>query len=94
MGLAELAPMYAVRDPKIFSNTIREIGLQLAEEKDSELRSLMSAAFVRMSQEAANVRSYPAVQRSVEMLDYIESERGGNRKESASAHRRVEKPAA
>jgi hypothetical protein len=77
MGLAELAPVYAQCDEKLFVETIREVGVQLAEERDSELQSLVGAAFVRLSQEATKKRLYPAIQRSVELTDYIESELPG-----------------
>jgi hypothetical protein len=58
-------------------STIRQVGVQLAEEQDSELQSLVGAAFVRLSQEATNQRSYPAIQRAVELVDYVETERPG-----------------
>jgi hypothetical protein len=77
MGLAELASVYAKSDEKLFVNTIREVGVQLAEERDSELQSLVGAAFVRLSQEATKERAYPAIQRSVEVLNYLETERTG-----------------
>jgi hypothetical protein len=77
MGLAELAGLYAKCDERLLINTIRMVGIQLAEERDSELQSLMSAAFVRLSQEAATKRSYPAIQRSVELVEYVETERPG-----------------
>lgn len=77
MGLAELAPVYAKADEKLFMDTIRQVGVQLAEETDSELQSLVGAAFVRLAQEAAKKRSFPAIQRSVEMVDYVEAERPG-----------------
>jgi hypothetical protein len=80
MGLAELAGLYAKSDEKLFVETIREVGVQLAEEQDSVLRSLVGAAFVRLSQEATNKRSYPAMQRSVELLEYVETERPGSAK--------------
>jgi hypothetical protein len=80
LGLAELAPIYAERDEKLFADTIREVGLQLAEEKHAELQSVLGAAFVRLGQEAAKKRSYAAIQRSVEMVEYIESERAGGGK--------------
>lgn len=76
-GLAELAPLYASAGETIFVKVIRETGVQLAEERDSELQSLVGAAFVRLSQEAGKSRMYPAMQRSVEVLDYIEAERPG-----------------
>ena len=77
MGLAELAPFYANADEKLFVDTIRQIGVQLAEERDSELQSLVGAAFVRLSQEATTKRVFRAIQRSVEVVDYVESERPG-----------------
>ncbi len=77
MGLAELAATFAKCDERLLMNTIRMVGIQLAEERDSELQSLMSAAFVRLSQEAANKRSYPAIQRAVELVEYVEAERPG-----------------
>lgn len=80
MGLAELAPSYPGMDQKFFIETIREVGLQLADEKEAELQSQMSAAFVRLSQEAAKNRSYAALQRSVELVDYVEGERPGTGK--------------
>ena len=39
------------------------------------MQSLVGAAFVRMSQEATKKRSYAAIQRSVELIDYVETER-------------------
>jgi len=77
MGLAELAGVYAKISERLLADTIREIGLELVEEKDPQLQSLISAAFVRMSQEAAQSRSYTAIQRSVELTDYVESEQPG-----------------
>lgn len=76
-GLAELAPAYAQSDERLLIDTIRQTGVQLSEETQPELQSLVGAAFVRLSQEAAKKRAYPAVQRSVELLDYIEAERPG-----------------
>ncbi len=74
-GLAEVASLLASGDDRLLIDTIRLVGVQLAQETDPELQSLMSAAFVRLTQEAAKKRSYPAVQRSVELMDYIEAER-------------------
>jgi hypothetical protein len=77
MGLAELAPLYANTDERLLIDVIRQIGVQLPDERDSEMQSLVGAAFVRMSQEATNKRSYAAIQRSVELIDYVETERPG-----------------
>jgi hypothetical protein len=77
MGLAELASTYAKQDEKLLLSTIRLVGVQLAEERESELESLVGAAFVRLSQEATKSRSYPAIQRAVELVEYVEAERPG-----------------
>ncbi len=77
MGLSELASLYAKSDERLLVDTIRQVGVQLAEERDSELQSLVGAAFVRLSQEATTRRSFPAIQRAVELVEYVETERPG-----------------
>jgi hypothetical protein len=84
MGLPELAGLYAKSSESVFMDTIRDLGLQLADEKDGQLQSLLGAAFVRLSQEATKSRAYPAIQRSVELIEYIESERPGAKKSLGS----------
>jgi hypothetical protein len=79
-GLVQLAPLYESAGEKLFVTAIRETGVQLAEERDPELQSLVGAAFVRLSQEAAKNRVYPAMQRSIEVLEYVEAERPGTGK--------------
>ncbi|HUA01076.1 MAG TPA: hypothetical protein VMB02_12155 [Candidatus Aquilonibacter sp.] len=77
IGIAELAPIFAKSEEKLLLDTMREVGLRLVDEGDAELQSLVGAAFVRLAQEAQKNRSYRAIQRSVEMLNYVESERPG-----------------
>lgn len=76
-GLTELAPLFASGDERSLINVVREVGVQLAQEKNPELQSLMSAAFVRLTQEAAHVRSYATAQRAVELVDYVETDQPG-----------------
>ena len=76
-GLAELAPLYAQCNERVLVDTVRRVGVQLASETDSQLQSIVGAAFVRLSQEAANKRAYAAIQRSVELINYVETERPG-----------------
>lgn len=76
-AIVELAPLYASRDEPMFVDTIRKIGAQLAQETDSELQSTVGAAFVRLGQEATSRRSFRAIQDTVEVADFIESERPG-----------------
>jgi hypothetical protein len=77
LGLAELAELYGKCGEKLLGETIRLVGTQLAGEQDGELQSLLSAAFVRLSQEAAKIRSYAGLQDTVELLNQIETERPG-----------------
>jgi hypothetical protein len=77
MGVVELAPLFAKLGERLLVSTIRQAGVQLAEETDSELQSLVGAAFVRLTQEATKMRAFPAVQRAVELVDYVETERPG-----------------
>jgi hypothetical protein len=77
IGIAELAPLYAASDERLLMEAIRQVGVQLAEERDSQLQSFVSAAFVRLSQEATTKSAYRAIQRSVELIEYVETERPG-----------------
>ena len=57
---------------------IRRVGNQLAAEREPELQTLVSAAFVRLSQEAASKRCYPAMQQTLASLDSVEAQRPGS----------------
>jgi hypothetical protein len=74
-GLIELAPLYATQDSRLFVDAIRETGVQLSLEEEPEVQSLMGAAFVSLSQQATIQRNYPAVQRTIEVMDFIGVER-------------------
>src|SRR5713226_5652853 len=51
-GLSQLAELYAKVDPKLLGEALRHLGLRLSVEQDAELQAQVSAAFVRLSQEA------------------------------------------
>ena len=53
-------------------------GESLAIEREPEVQTLVSATFVRMSQEAASKRCYPAMQQALASLDSIEAQRPGS----------------
>jgi hypothetical protein len=59
---------------------IRRLGNQLAIEREPELQTLVSAAFVRLSQEAASKRCYPAMQQALASLDSVEALRPARRR--------------
>ena len=53
IGLGQLAELYSKAASQRLQDTISKIGVAMAAEKDTELQTLLSAAFVRLSQESA-----------------------------------------
>jgi len=53
--------------------------LRLSVEQDADLQGLVSAAFVRMSQEAATTHCFPAMQQALDLVAGVESQRRGSR---------------
>ncbi|MGB6686074.1 MAG: HEAT repeat domain-containing protein, partial [Candidatus Acidiferrum sp.] len=78
IGLSDLAELYGSGDGSALMESIRRLGNQLALEREPELQTLISAAFVRLSQEAASKRCYPAMQQALSSLDSIEQQRPGS----------------
>jgi hypothetical protein len=78
IGLGELAELYGSGDGSALIEGIRRVGNQLAAEREPELQTLISAAFVRLSQEAASKRCYPAMQQALASLDSVEAQRPGS----------------
>jgi len=77
VGLSEMAELYAKADPKLLSEALRHMGLRISVEQDSELQGLVSAAFVRLSQEAATSRYFPAMGQALDLVAGVESQRPG-----------------
>src|SRR5712692_8408922 len=78
IGLSDLAELYGSGDGSALMDAIRRLGNQLAIEREPELQTLVSAAFVRLSQEAASKRCYPAMQQALASLDSVEAQRPGS----------------
>ena len=76
-GLSELAALYAQADPRLLADALRHVGLRLSVEHDQDLQSLVSAAFVRLSQEAAAKRCFQAMEQALDLLMGVESQRPG-----------------
>jgi hypothetical protein len=76
-GLSQLAELYAKIDPKLLAEAIRHLGLRLSVEQDAELQALVSAAFVRLSQQAASNRCFPAMEQALDLIAGVESQRPG-----------------
>ena len=75
IGLGQLAELYSKAASQRLQDTISKIGLAMAKEKDTELQTLLSAAFVRLSQESAGRRYYRAVQQALDSLADLEGSR-------------------
>jgi len=61
IGLSQLADLYSRLGGESMGAAIRKLSEQLSVEKDQEMQSLLSAAFVRLSQEASSSKNYAAV---------------------------------
>jgi hypothetical protein len=77
VGLSEMAELYSKADPNLLSEALRHLGLRLSVEQDSELQGFVSAAFVRLSQEAATSRYFPAMEQALDLVAGVESQRPG-----------------
>ena len=78
IGLSDLGELYGSGDGSALMDAIRRLGNQLAIEREPELQTLVSAAFVRLSQEAASKRCYPAMQQALASLESVEAQRPGS----------------
>src|SRR5712692_5538685 len=75
LSLAELSDLYGRSEESVLTEAIREAGAQLMLEREAELQTRISEAFVRLSQEAIRCRCYAAVEQAMASLDGIENQR-------------------
>ena len=75
IGIAELADVYASMGGRPLAPAIQIAGAQLSVERDDNLQGLISAAFVRLAQEAGLKRMFPALIQSLDSLDTVEHQR-------------------
>ncbi len=75
IGLGQLAELFSKAASQRLQDALIQIGQQMAAEKDPELQTLLSAAFVRLSQESASRRYYRAMQQSLDSLSDLEESR-------------------
>ena len=75
IGLSQLADLYARLGGEAMGGAIHRVTEQLCEEKDPELQSLLSAAFVRLSQEASEAKNYQAVNEVCAGMEKLQQER-------------------
>lgn len=75
IGLSQLADLYADAPEEVMPNTLALIGDKLSKEGDSEIQSLLSAAFSRFGQEACSRKKYKAVAELCYSLEAIARQR-------------------
>jgi hypothetical protein len=75
IGLSQLADLYARLGGESMGRAIGKVTDQLCLEKDPELQSLLSAAFVRLSQEASEAKNYQAVNAVCAGMDMLQQQR-------------------
>jgi hypothetical protein len=75
IGLSQLADLYARVGGETLGLAIQRVAQQLCVEKDTELQSLLSAAFVRLSQEASEARNYQAVNQVCAGMEMLQQDR-------------------
>ncbi len=75
IGLSQLADLYSRLGGEPMGQAIRKLAEHLIHEKDAELQSLFSAAFVRLSQEASSAKNYGAVNEVCAGMEMISIER-------------------
>ncbi len=75
IGVSQVADLYSRLGGQPMAQAVRKLSEQLIAEKDPELQSLLSAAFVRLSQEASAVKNYAAVSEVCAGMDLISVER-------------------
>jgi hypothetical protein len=72
LGLADLADLYARTIELLLNFTIRHVGEQLNRESEQDLRTLLSASFVRFTHEAGAHRQYTGVQQALVAMESVE----------------------
>jgi hypothetical protein len=75
IGLSQLADLYSRLGGEPMGGAIKKLSEQLSVEKDGELQSMLSAAFVRLSQEASASKNYAAVNEVCGGLEMVSAHR-------------------
>jgi len=75
IGVADIADVYASLGGRPLAPAIQAAGAQLSVERDDNLQGLISAAFVRLAQEAGSRRFFPALLQALDSLDTVEHQR-------------------
>ena len=77
LGLPDLADLLMAESSDLLIEAIEMVGKQVAIEEKPELQTLIGAAFVRLSQAAASLHSFPAMIKSLDLVEEVEKARPG-----------------
>ncbi|MFL6299349.1 MAG: PilZ domain-containing protein [Terriglobales bacterium] len=72
LGLTQIAELYG-KSGSLLEIAIAQVGERLGKEEDPTLQKLMSAAFVRLSQEAAGQKKFAGLRQAVRELNILEA---------------------
>ena len=75
IGLSQIADLYARVGGEPMAQAVRKLSQQIIAEKDAEMQSLLSAAFVRLSQESSAAKNYAAINEVCAGMELISVER-------------------
>ncbi len=75
IGLGQLAGVYSKMASRGLQQALMQTGQQMLREQDPEIETLLSAAFVRLSQESAARRYFCAMQQALDSLADLEEHR-------------------
>ncbi|MBZ5684333.1 MAG: hypothetical protein LAP86_04795 [Acidobacteriia bacterium] len=75
IGLSQIADLYARLGGQPMAQAVRKLSEQIIAEKDAEMQSLLSAAFVRLSQESSAAKNYAAINEVCAGMELISVER-------------------
>ncbi|HKM90454.1 MAG TPA: HEAT repeat domain-containing protein [Candidatus Acidoferrales bacterium] len=78
LGLPDVADLLMVETSDLLLESIEIVGKQVAVEEKPELQTLIGAAFVRLSQAAASLHSFPSMIKSLDVVEEIEKARPGS----------------
>ncbi len=74
-GIAQLSDLFGAVGGNVLGDTAQKLGDAIAKESNPEIEALLSAAFVRLSSEAAQRKQYRAVAQTCEAIEYVASRR-------------------
>lgn len=74
-GLIQISDTYTSARGAVLAEAVRAVGEQLSQERNAELQSLLTTAFVKFGQKAAEQSEFPAVQSTLDTLTVLEKSR-------------------